>query len=65
VLSQPPDLSKTPIRGVPKNRGTRFPCQLKFIAVKIFKKEDCNCSKRKDYLNNLFLPQEEKTITLK
>jgi len=37
----------------------------KFIAVKIFKKEDCGCSKRKDYLNNLFLPENKKTITLK
>ena len=36
-----------------------------FIAVKIFKKEDCGCSRRKNYLNNLFLPEEEKTITLK
>jgi hypothetical protein len=26
--------------------------------------EDCGCSKRKDYLNNLFLRKEEKTITL-
>jgi hypothetical protein len=27
--------------------------------------EDCECDKRRDYLNNLFLPEEEKTITLK
>jgi hypothetical protein len=27
--------------------------------------EDCGCDKRRDWLNNLFLPQEEKTITLK
>jgi hypothetical protein len=27
--------------------------------------EDCGCDKRRDYLNNLFLPQDEKTITLK
>jgi len=27
--------------------------------------EDCGCDKRRDYLNNLFLPEEEKTITLK
>lgn len=36
-----------------------------FIAVKIFKKENCGCSKRKDWLNNLFVPEDEKTITLK
>lgn len=36
-----------------------------FIAVKIFKKEDCGCSRKKNYLNNLFLPEQEKTITLK
>jgi len=27
--------------------------------------ENCGCDKRRDWLNNLFLPEEEKTITLK
>jgi len=38
------------------------------IASYIAKKlgyENCGCSKRRDYLNNLFLKEEEKTITLK
>lgn len=42
--------------------------QSKKIASYIAKKlgyEDCGCDKRRDWLNNLFLPEEEKTITLK
>lgn len=35
-----------------------------FIANKLGY-EDCGCNKRKDWLNNLFLPEDEKTITLK
>jgi hypothetical protein len=35
-----------------------------YIARKWFKMEDCGCDKRRDYLNNLFLKEEEKTITL-
>jgi hypothetical protein len=34
------------------------------IAKKIFKKEDCGCNKRRNYLNNLFKKEEDKTFYL-
>jgi hypothetical protein len=36
----------------------------KFIAVNVFKKEDCDCESRKIWLNNLFKKPEDKIIEL-
>lgn len=35
-----------------------------YIAKKLFKKEDCGCNRRRNYLNNLFLPDHKKTYIL-